>query len=731
MVGNKLKMRRYLPYRQSSSVRKLCSLPALLFLVLTLPAVAEKEWTILLYLNGDNDLWEAALDDFNELEVIGSTDDVDVVAQIDMPVRSMGIPPFSDTRRYYILMDPAGRSEEIVSMKIWPESGTRELDMGDPSTLVDFFSWGVANFPARRYVLVIWDHGNGWKDAPASDGNPLRYISLDSTSGTAIGVADGEFGGALDEIFALLGRSIDLLALDACLMGMWEVDVVVGDRAGVIVQSEETEDSSGFDYVALLEAVTADPAIDAADFCRYIVRDSIASVGSTLSCVDSSAVPVVSEAVDLLAAEVISALPARESEILSAADDTLRFGDGDYADLHHIALRLRQSAVLPDSLKEAALHLEEAISSAVIENAALGSSRSAAGISIYYPVATEPLAFDPLYATGSGAVWAQYRWDEMICSFSQIACAPDSYEPDNYRTDAKQIGPYDPSQDRSLFPLDDTDWAYATVLVGMECSFYTEGSLDIYMWLYDEAGNLIARHDDISSVNKNARIDWLPDYDGMTYVKIQHWGSQAGWGATTGRYRLHMRWGDCDPFQAPDCLDRGICVGTRRVCRSGTWVCPYPEDYMPLDTVCDGIDNDCDEKIDEDYVPYRCGIGECLVWSLCLGGQESCTPLDPVAPADTTCDGRDDDCDGQIDEEGSCPVCEPTEKPPCLQPGVCQGTEPYCTPPGLWTCPYPDSYHPSEDPFDGLDNDCDGQVDEDVSFSPRGGGISCSVALLR
>ena len=38
-----------------------------------------------------------------------------------------------------------------------------EVNMGDGKALGDFITWGIQQYPAKRYMLVIWDHGQGWR----------------------------------------------------------------------------------------------------------------------------------------------------------------------------------------------------------------------------------------------------------------------------------------------------------------------------------------------------------------------------------------------------------------------------------------------------------------------------------------------------------------------------------------------------------------------------------------
>ncbi|RLE43534.1 hypothetical protein DRJ19_02465 [Candidatus Woesearchaeota archaeon] len=359
-------------------------------------------WTILVYLDADNDLNDAGNEDlFVEMQSIGSSDNVNVIVQID----NLYTNDPSTCRRYYVAQGNCVLLEDLG-----------EVDMGDPQTLADFGIWGISNYPADHYLLIIWDHGNGWYK---EGDEPVKACCSDWSSGNRIEVANGELAIALSQIASYLGRKIDIVGFDACLMGMIEVMYECKDYADIMIGSEEIIPGDGWPYDDWLNELinTAGGNMTPSELSTEIVEAYCASysggsqgyASATLSAVNLGAsFTNLIDKVDIFAEELISNWAMYQAEIQAARTAVQEYTDPDNVDLYHFAQLVKGSTA--GSLQSAAEDLMNSFASVVLANCYTGSGlENSHGIAIYYPC--DPANYDSTYEQLGFAATA---WNEFI-----------------------------------------------------------------------------------------------------------------------------------------------------------------------------------------------------------------------------------------------------------------------------------------------------------------------------
>lgn len=376
------------------------------------PNVNLSEWTVMIYLDADNNLESAGIDDINEMEMVGSSSDVNIVVQVDripysvLAANNQGFfddtsnGDWTNTRRYYITQDsdPYQISSDL-------KSDLGELNMGDPQTLIDFASWAVANYPAKKYLLVIWNHGGGFRSTSLT-----KDIAWDDTSGgDRITMPELEY--ALSAISTQAGKNIDIVGMDACLMAMTEVAYQIKDYADILVASEENEPNDGWPYDTILDQLVVNPTTSPEQLAADIVDKYIYSYPSynvTQSAIDLSHMDTLATQLSNLALAIMSDTLTPKNIYINAAYSSQYYGDYDFIGLYDFSNKVLTYSNSV-SVKNIALSIQQTLSSAVLRWGYNGSVvNKYRGLSIYFPY----YSYDYYYNNTNFAqdTW----WDEML-----------------------------------------------------------------------------------------------------------------------------------------------------------------------------------------------------------------------------------------------------------------------------------------------------------------------------
>lgn len=234
--------------------------------------------TVLVYLNGSDLESEggAATDDIAEMLASGIGTNANVV------IETLGTRKWHN---YGIASDHTQRyAIENGELKLVDDS-LGQLDTTDPQTLSDFIGWGVENYPANRYILLLWDHGGG----------PVYGFGVDEFQ-------EDEYASlTLDEMQQALGEHpdvhFDIIGMDCCIMASVETCKVLAPYCDYTVLSEDFEPEIGWSYQDWMSMLENDPAVDTVELGKAIVDGMVTDVAAdeengdaTLALIDESAV---------------------------------------------------------------------------------------------------------------------------------------------------------------------------------------------------------------------------------------------------------------------------------------------------------------------------------------------------------------------------------------------------------------------------------------------------------
>ena len=380
----------------------------------------EATWTFMVYLDGDNNLENVYIVNFNLMEYAADNPDVNVIVQFDrIPGEDSSNGDWTTTRRYKVKYDTdinnfASYTEDV---DYWDLG---ELNMADPNTLIDFVSWAKSNYPADHYCLVPSNHGGGWEPLSAGQRVPTGIL-WDDTSGDYMSTA--ELGNALSSATSGGTEKLDVLFLDACLEQMIEVGYQVKDYSQYLVASEYIGWAPGpyHAYISSITLTTTAPQLATAIVNEYHNDLAGSMYAHTMSATDLSQYGLAS-VVDDFALALTAGLPTYQTEIESSRAACQKFYLDSYIDLYHFAFLIDQN-IADATIQTAAQAVMTAVNNAVIAEAHENGSGGdyyqlddAHGISIYFPASEGDSGYSN-YNDSNLAFVADKGWDEFLTAF--------------------------------------------------------------------------------------------------------------------------------------------------------------------------------------------------------------------------------------------------------------------------------------------------------------------------
>ena len=415
---------------------------------------AQKEWTVLVWANGKADGADRLVPSvIRELEVAGSDENMDIVAQIGRKARVYDkvTKDWSGTKRYHIQrnMDPPSTQQELMKWFLPPYTegivspvleDMGKADMGSSASLSEFLQWGMKEYPAKNYAVIIYGEGGGMAGAGVDEETGHRL--------TLPGIEQ-----AFKEAKMATGEDIDIVAFDSDHMGGLETAAQLKDVADIMVASE-----AGLNLGSIqLDMVMKDLKFELAEkgevtprqLADWFVFETRANPGPlaemvnpTLSAIDLKKVGRAKEAYGALSEKLAAALknedlPKAKEALRQAIKDTQSYAQqdntsgfySDYRDVGHFAKNLQKDVRLGEDVRKAAGELLKATSEAVIDQSSHGAfAENSTGLTAYLPLDAgfdlhsswkTPRAFDPLHGFNDTSVAQNSQMTEVLKSIAE------------------------------------------------------------------------------------------------------------------------------------------------------------------------------------------------------------------------------------------------------------------------------------------------------------------------
>lgn len=308
--------------------------------------------TVMFYLNGCNLESDggSASKDIREILQAEDSDQVNFVIET-IGTKDWSLPQIASDHAQRFLVDHG-------ELKLVDDTLGKE-DVTTPEALSSFVQWSTENYPADRYMLILWNHGGGFIEGFGYNewGNSSHSLTINE----------------IVEALSDTGVKFDFIGFDACVMSSLEICYALYDYCDYMILSEDFEPASGWYYTDWVTALCENTSISMEELGKIIVDDMIDANErygeSTLALIDQRYIPPLFQAWKTFAYENEAELLASNFSIevnrtsraldrtVNKAKNTVDMQEYNITDIMAVV-----SSIPSSSSKDVALALQNAIS---------------------------------------------------------------------------------------------------------------------------------------------------------------------------------------------------------------------------------------------------------------------------------------------------------------------------------------------------------------------------------
>ena len=209
----------------------------------------ERDWTIMVYLAGDNNLSEAMITSIKDLlNNLNNANPNKIALLAYYDSATPGYPT--------VYIDFSGKKSEMIkqgavnSHKIAFPTGRNKESKSSTESIEQFVAWCVEEngYTANNYALILSGHGDGFQpDTFLNDQNPLSNVTIEDL-GKILRLICKEYLG---------NKSFEILGLDSCVMSTIEFAYEMSNIAKTLISSQGLVPNLGWDYGEIVKGIMA------------------------------------------------------------------------------------------------------------------------------------------------------------------------------------------------------------------------------------------------------------------------------------------------------------------------------------------------------------------------------------------------------------------------------------------------------------------------------------------